>query len=115
MAGNTKPKVYGCRPHKVEPVIRTRLAAPDRRGATMDPVTEQTQQPRPLADRSSEELAAFLEEQQSAYRALEERGLKLDLTRGKPSTAQLDLSDTCSFFRLPDVVADLTSRRARGT
>jgi vacuolar-type H+-ATPase subunit I/STV1 len=47
----------------------------------MDPVTEQTQQTRPLADLSSEELAAFLEEQQSAYRGLEERGLKLDLTQ----------------------------------
>jgi DNA-binding transcriptional MocR family regulator len=47
----------------------------------------------PLADRSPEELAAFLEEQRAAYAALRERGLRLDLTRGKPSTAQLDLSD----------------------
>ena len=70
----------------------------------MDPVTEQTQQTRPLADRSPEELAAFLEEQQSAYRGLEERGLKLDLTRGKPSTAQLDLSD--ALLELPTSVKD---------
>jgi DNA-binding transcriptional MocR family regulator len=70
----------------------------------MDPVTEQTQQTRPLADRSPEELATFLEEQQSAYRGLEERGLKLDLTRGKPSTAQLDLSD--ALLELPTSVRD---------
>ncbi len=56
-------------------------------------VTEQTHHARPLADRSREEVAAFLEEQQSAYAALRERGLALDLTRGKPSSAQLDLSD----------------------
>ena len=47
----------------------------------------------PLAERSPEQLAAFLEEQRTAYAALKERGLRLDLTRGKPSTAQLDLSD----------------------
>ncbi len=70
----------------------------------MDPVTEQTQQTRPLADRSPEDLAVFLEEQQNAYRDLEERGLKLDLTRGKPSTAQLDLSD--ALLELPTSVKD---------
>lgn len=46
----------------------------------------------PLADRTPAELAAFLEEQRSAYAALKDRGLTLDLTRGKPSVAQLDLA-----------------------
>ncbi len=39
------------------------------------------------------ELAAFLEEQRAAYADLQARGLKLDLTRGKPSSEQLDLSN----------------------
>jgi DNA-binding transcriptional MocR family regulator len=47
----------------------------------------------PLADLSHEELARFRDEQQAAYDALRDRGLTLDLTRGKPATAQLDLSD----------------------
>ncbi len=41
----------------------------------------------------AEGLAAFRDEQQAAYDALRERGLAFDLTRGKPSSAQLDLSD----------------------
>jgi len=57
-------------------------------------VTESTTHPaRPLADLSGPELAAFLDEQQAAYADLKARGLKLDLTRGKPAPAQLDLSD----------------------
>ena len=64
----------------------------------------QTQQTRPLADRSPEEIATFLEEQQAAYAALKDKGLKLDLTRGKPSTAQLDLSD--ELLTLPKGVRD---------
>jgi DNA-binding transcriptional MocR family regulator len=67
-------------------------------------VTEQTQQTRTLADRSPEEIEAFLAEQQSAYEALKQRGHKLDLTRGKPSTAQLDLSD--ELLTLPRGVRD---------
>ena len=47
----------------------------------------------PLAQRSVEELDAFRAEQQAAYDALVARGLRLDLTRGKPATAQLALSD----------------------
>lgn len=54
-------------------------------------VTQQTTTP--LTDRSPEDLAGFLSDQRAAYDALKARGLKLDLTRGKPSTAQLDLSD----------------------
>ncbi len=47
----------------------------------------------PLATFSREDLTAFLAEQRSAYAELQARGLRLDLTRGKPSTEQLDLSD----------------------
>ena len=67
-------------------------------------MTEQTQQTRTLADRSPEEIEAFLTEQQGAYETLKERGHKLDLTRGKPSTAQLDLSD--ALLTLPKGVKD---------
>ncbi|MBR7743192.1 aminotransferase class I/II-fold pyridoxal phosphate-dependent enzyme [Phycicoccus sp. BSK3Z-2] len=54
----------------------------------------------PLSQRSPEELHAFLEEQRAAYAALEGRGLRLDLTRGKPSAEQLDLSER--LLSLPD-------------
>ena len=47
----------------------------------------------PLSDLSHAELAALHEEQTSAYDMLLAKGLKLDLTRGKPSPAQLDLSN----------------------
>ncbi len=46
-----------------------------------------------LADLSHDELLALHTEQTSAYEALVAQGLKLDLTRGKPSAAQLDLSN----------------------
>jgi DNA-binding transcriptional MocR family regulator len=46
-----------------------------------------------LSDLSQEELAALHEEQAKAYNALLAKGLKLDLTRGKPSPPQLDLSN----------------------
>jgi DNA-binding transcriptional MocR family regulator len=58
----------------------------------------------PLAERSAQELAAYLEQQRAAYARLQDRGLKLDLTRGKPSVAQLDLSD--GLLALPDGVKD---------
>jgi aspartate/methionine/tyrosine aminotransferase len=47
----------------------------------------------PLAERSADELAGFLQQERSAYDDLKAQGLSLDLTRGKPSSAQLDLSD----------------------
>jgi DNA-binding transcriptional MocR family regulator len=56
-------------------------------------VTESNATLQSLADLSPEDLAAFFREQQAAYDELTQRGLKLDLTRGKPSSAQLDLSD----------------------
>ncbi|MGN6783349.1 MAG: aminotransferase class I/II-fold pyridoxal phosphate-dependent enzyme [Marmoricola sp.] len=49
--------------------------------------------PVPLPDRAPDEIAAFRDTQQQAYDELRERGLSLDLTRGKPSAEQLDLAD----------------------
>ena len=46
-----------------------------------------------LSDLSHDELAALHAEQTEAYHTLLANGLKLDLTRGKPSPAQLDLSN----------------------
>src|SRR4051794_10127458 len=46
-----------------------------------------------LSDLSHDQLVALHAEQTRAYAALQERGLKLDLTRGKPSAEQLDLSN----------------------
>ncbi|HLL61889.1 MAG TPA: aminotransferase class I/II-fold pyridoxal phosphate-dependent enzyme [Propionibacteriaceae bacterium] len=46
----------------------------------------------PLSDLSHDELAAVHADQVLAYEALVGRGLQLDMTRGKPSAAQLSLS-----------------------
>ena len=67
-------------------------------------MAEQTTQTGPFTDLGAEELSALREEQQAAYDALRERGLALDLTRGKPSSAQLDLSDR--LLSLPDGTSD---------
>ena len=67
-------------------------------------MTSVTPQKTPLAERSPAELAAFIEEQRAAYDAFQGRGLKLDLTRGKPSSAQLDLADR--LLQLPTTVKD---------
>ncbi len=58
----------------------------------------------PLADRSDAELTRFLLDQQQAYDELRAAGLRLDLTRGKPSPEQLDLSD--ELLRLPTSTRD---------
>jgi len=40
-----------------------------------------------------DQIQSLLDEQNAAYRTLQDAGLKLDLTRGKPSPEQLDLSN----------------------
>jgi DNA-binding transcriptional MocR family regulator len=62
------------------------------------------QAPGPLTERSHEDLHAFLDDQRTAYDELKRLGLKLDLTRGKPSSAQLDLSD--GLLSLPTTAID---------
>lgn len=57
---------------------------------------------------SRDQIQALFDEQTAAYRVLQNRGLKLDLTRGKPSPEQLDLSN--ELLTLP---GDFTS--AHGT
>ncbi|PVG83668.1 aminotransferase [Nocardioides gansuensis] len=65
----------------------------------------------PIADLSADDLAALLEEQRKAYEELKGRGLKLDLTRGKPSAEQLDLSD--ELLTLPRGTRDASGTDVR--
>jgi DNA-binding transcriptional MocR family regulator len=51
---------------------------------------------------STDQIQALLDEQTTAYRTLQESSLKLDLTRGKPSPAQLDLSNELLSLPGPD-------------
>jgi DNA-binding transcriptional MocR family regulator len=78
----------------------------------MGPVTEQQTQARtPLTDLSPEELADFAREQRQAYDDLVAKGLKLDLTRGKPASDQLDLSN--GLLALPEGVTDASGTDTR--
>ncbi len=63
----------------------------------MDPVTSSTAQP--LTDLSPDQLAERLTALRADYADLQAKGLKLDLTRGKPGSDQLDLSE--GLLRLP--------------
>ncbi|MGO4342534.1 aminotransferase [Pedococcus sp. 2YAF34] len=76
-------------------------------------MTEQTaaDRPLPLAERSADDLASFVREQQVAYAALKQRGLKLDLTRGKPASEQLDLAN--DLLTLPKGWTDATGTDTR--
>ncbi|WP_232680652.1 aminotransferase [Nocardioides sp. R-C-SC26] len=67
-------------------------------------MSEQSGQQTPLPHRAAGEVRAVLEQQRAAYEALTARGLKLDLTRGKPAAAQLDLSD--ALLSLPSSATD---------
>jgi DNA-binding transcriptional MocR family regulator len=74
-------------------------------------VTEQTTATTPLASRSAAELTRFAHEQERAYADLRARGLALDLTRGKPSSAQLDLSN--ELLSLPKGFEDASGTDTR--
>ena len=67
----------------------------------------------PLSDLSHTELMALHEEQASAYNALLAKSLKLDLTRGKPSAEQLDLSNELLTLPGEDVYQDSTGTDCR--
>lgn len=66
---------------------------------------------RPLADLSPDDLATFLADKQAAYAELQGKGLTLDLTRGKPSSSQLDLSN--DLLRLPSTILDRSGADVR--
>lgn len=65
----------------------------------------------PLSALSPDDLASLLEKQQAAYDELKASGLKLDLTRGKPSAAQLDLAN--ELLNLPHGFKDRTGTDVR--
>ncbi|GAA3609639.1 aminotransferase class I/II-fold pyridoxal phosphate-dependent enzyme [Marihabitans asiaticum] len=65
----------------------------------------------PLADLTDEALAGLLADQRAAYEEVAVRGLSLDVTRGKPSTAQLDLSD--ALLTLPTSTRDRSGTDVR--
>lgn len=59
---------------------------------------------RPLSDLSTEELQALARTQREAHAAQAAKGVSLDVTRGKPSAAQLDLAD--EMLSLPRSTTD---------
>ncbi|HEX3785981.1 MAG TPA: aminotransferase class I/II-fold pyridoxal phosphate-dependent enzyme [Pseudonocardiaceae bacterium] len=61
-----------------------------------------------------DELTAQRDRARKDYEGLVARGLKLDLTRGKPSTAQLDLANELLTDSVPSVAADGTDLRNYG-
>ncbi len=68
-----------------------------------------------LTSLTTDELSAFHTEQQRAHEALREAGLSLDITRGKPSPEQLDLSADLLTLPGPDYrAADGTDTRNYG-
>ncbi|UIJ36128.1 aminotransferase class I/II-fold pyridoxal phosphate-dependent enzyme [Allobranchiibius sp. GilTou73] len=67
-----------------------------------------------LTDLSADELRDFAATQRAAYDDLVGKGLKLDLTRGKPSAAQLDLSEELLSLPHGHLAADGTDVRNYG-
>ncbi|GAA4813885.1 aminotransferase class I/II-fold pyridoxal phosphate-dependent enzyme [Nocardioides caeni] len=65
----------------------------------------------PLSALSADDLAARLTTVRADYDALKERGLKLDLTRGKPGSDQLDLSN--GLLDLPSGLKDAAGTDVR--
>ncbi|MEO9326072.1 aminotransferase class I/II-fold pyridoxal phosphate-dependent enzyme [Nocardioides sp. C4-1] len=64
-----------------------------------------------LQDLDADALASFRAAKEEEFAALKARGLKLDLTRGKPSSAQLDLSD--ALLTLPTTTKDRSGADVR--
>ena len=48
---------------------------------------------KPYSELTREELLALKEELESAFEEIKSKGLKLDMSRGKPATAQLDMAE----------------------
>lgn len=69
--------------------------------------------PRPISALSADELAAEHERLRAAYTDLQARGLKLDLTRGKPAPEQLDLANALLSLPGPDDVRDASGTDTR--
>ncbi|MFW6774336.1 aminotransferase class I/II-fold pyridoxal phosphate-dependent enzyme [Nocardioides sp. CPCC 205120] len=67
-----------------------------------------------LPDLAPADLAAFADAQRAAYAELKAKGLQLDLTRGKPSPEQLDLSEALLSLPSGHVAADGTDVRNYG-
>ncbi|MDT9594219.1 aminotransferase class I/II-fold pyridoxal phosphate-dependent enzyme [Nocardioides zeae] len=67
-----------------------------------------------LSDLAPADLTAFADAQRAAYAELKAQGLKLDLTRGKPSPEQLDLSEALLTLPTGHVAADGTDVRNYG-
>ncbi|HKH54361.1 MAG TPA: aminotransferase class I/II-fold pyridoxal phosphate-dependent enzyme [Propionibacteriaceae bacterium] len=67
----------------------------------------------PLSDLSRDELTSLHAELTSAYDELVARGLKLDLTRGKPAPEQLDLSNELLALPGTDSYADAAGTDCR--
>lgn len=67
-----------------------------------------------LDDLTAEQLTALAEEQRTKYEQLRNAGRKLDITRGKPSPEQLDLSGELLTIDVPSKAADGTDVRNYG-
>ena len=69
-----------------------------------------------LTPTNPQQLVANLSQFEASYAAVKQRGLKLDMTRGKPSNAQLDLANELSSVLTPSdyKAADGTDARNYG-